>query len=361
MAARLDDNYEIVAGVLSSKPEKAIIAGLELGLPEDRVYTDVIEMLEREGALESGAEVIAIMTPNDSHVSYAINALKRGFHVICDKPMTNSVEDAKELHKCVKTTGKLFCLTHNYSGYPMVRQMRAMIESGDLGELRLVQVEYVQGGKADESKIDDPNAPRGWKFNKEKSGPSLVLGDIGSHAHHLIRYTTGLEITEVCAEVGAIVPNRVVDDYAGALLHMEKGVRGNFWVTQAAAGKENGLKIRISGSKGTVEWLQEIPQVLEFTPLNAPKMVFSPNGPGTYPLSQRACRIVKGHPEGFPEAFANLYSDFASTVRSFITGKEVDPLANTYPDSYDGLIGIKFIDAMIRSSNSGSSWVELGV
>lgn len=359
MAARLDNRYELVASVLSSDPAKARATGIEIGIPADRAYGSVEELIAGERKRQDGADVIAIMTPNDSHYPYAMAALDGGFHVICDKPMTNSLQDAETLHDRVVSSGLVFCLTHNYTGYPMVRQARAMVEGGELGEIRLVQVEYVQGGKADESRPDNLTGPRSWKFSPEKGGPSLVMGDIGTHAHNLLRYITGLEVLEVCGERGAIVPGRKVDDYAGALLHLEKGARGSFWVTQAAAGVENSLKIRVSGNKGTIEWFQEVPQQLLFRPLGSPVQIRTPNGPGTLPLSARSSRIVAGHPEGFPEGFANIYSDAAEAIASGIAGTEPDPLAMTFPDAFDGLMGIKFVNALVRSSDRGGVWTPV--
>lgn len=359
MAARIDNRYELVASVLSSNPEKARREGLAIGIDGDRAYGSVPEMLEAEKKRDDGADVIAIMTPNNSHFPYAMAALEAGYHVICDKPMTNTVEQAEELHQKVVDSGLLFCLTHNYTGYPMIRQARAMVEAGELGTIRLVQVEYVQGGKADESTPDKTTGPRSWKFDPERGGPSLVMGDIGTHAHNLIRYVTGLEVTEVCAEAGAIVPERIVDDYAGALLRLEQGARGSFWVTQAAAGVENSLKIRISGTAGTIEWHQEFPQTLTFRPLGSPVQIRTSNGPGTLPLAARSTRIVAGHPEGFPEGFANIYKDAADSIACRIAGAETDPLAMTFPDSFDGLMGVRFVDAVINSSRSGSLWTPV--
>jgi predicted dehydrogenase len=359
MAARFDDLYELVAGVLSSDPERSALRGKEIGLPEERAYGSVAEMLDAEILRDEGADVIAIMTPNDSHFEYSMAALEHGFDVICDKPMTNSVEEARSLHEKVDVSGRIFCLTHNYSGYPMTRQARAMVSSGELGVIRLVQVEYVQGGKADENKVDPTSGPRSWKFDPRKGGPSLVLGDIGTHAHHLIRFITGQEVTEVCAEAGAVVPGRKVHDYAGALLHMENGARGSFWVTQAAAGVENSLKIRVSGTKGSLEWLQENPQTLTFKPLGNPVQIRTPNGPGTLPLAARASRIAAGHPEGYPEGFANIYKDAAEAIAARISGEKADPLAMHFPNSGDGLAGVLFVDAVIRSSNNSSSWEKI--
>ena len=359
MAARMDDRYELVAGVLSSDPAKSLAQGREIGLPEGRAYPSVEKMLSAESARSDRMDVVAIMTPNDSHFPYASAALRAGFHVICDKPMTNSLPEAEELDRLVASTGLVFCLTHNYTGYPMVRQARAMVEAGLLGTIRLVQVEYVQGGKAREE--DPPPGPgMPWRFDPAKGGPSLVLGDIGSHAHNLLRLVTGLEVEEVCAEVGAVVPGRRVHDFAGALLRLGGGARGSFWVTQAAAGMENCLRIRASGTKGTLEWQQESPQSLSWKPIDAAAQTFTSNGPGVLPFAKRASRIVKGHPEGFPEAFANIYSDAAEAIASRIAGSAADPLALHFPNSADGLEGLRFIEAALESSGRGGAWVRVG-
>lgn len=361
LAARLDDCYELVAGVLSSDPERAVARAREIGLPEGRGYGSVTAMLEAEKGRPDGAEVVAIMTPNDSHFPYAMAALDAGFHLICDKPMTKDLAEARQLHARVVETGRIFCLTHNYTGYPMARQARAMVAKGDLGTIRLVQVEYVQGNRADGSRPDPVSGPRSWKNIPEKSGPSLVLGDIGSHAHNLLRFITGLEVTELCAERGAIVPGRKVDDFAGALLRLDNGARGSYWVTQAAAGMGNGLQIRVSGTEGTIEWRQETPQFLTFRPLVQTGMAMETrvaNGPGTLPLAARSCRVVANHPEGFPEALANLYRDAAEAIAAKIAGVEPDPLALHFPTSADGLAGALFIDAVIRSSDGGC-WVKV--
>jgi predicted dehydrogenase len=355
-AARLDNRYELVAGVLSSNPKRAKKAGQEIGLAPERAYTNVMEMLDSEAALNNGTDVIAIMTPNDSHYEYAVAALDHGFDVICDKPMTNTLENAEKLHKKVEDTGLIFCLTHNYTGYPMVRQAKAMVMNEQVGTIRLVQVEYVQGGKADEN---DPVPSEGelpWRYDPIKGGPSLVMGDIGTHAHNLVRFITGLEIAEVAAEVGSIVPGRLVHDYAGALLRFDNGARGSFWVTQAAAGVENCLRIRVSGTKGSLEWMQEFPQALTFKPLRGPSENRTPNGPGTLPLAARSSRIVAGHPEGFHEGFANIYSDAAEAIAARRSGNEADPLAMYFPNSLDGLLGVRFVHSVIESSQANGKW-----
>lgn len=357
-AARIDDRYELVAGVLSSNPELAKKAGLDIGLTSERACTNVLEMLDTEITRDDGADVIAIMTPNDSHYEYAFAALERGFDVICDKPMTNTLEDAEKLHQKVQDTGLVFCLTHNYTGYPMVRQAKAMVMDGQVGTIRLVQVEYVQGGKADENDPDPSEGRLPWRYDPVKGGPSLVMGDIGTHAHNLVRFITGLEVAEVAAEVGSISPGRLVHDYAGALMRLDNGARGSFWVTQAAAGVENCLRIRVSGNKGSLEWMQEFPQVLTFKPLDGPAQNRTPNGPGTLPLAARACRIVAGHPEGFHEGFANLYSDAAEAIAARRSDIKADPLALYFPNSLDGLLGVRFVHRVIESSQAGGRWVE---
>ena len=357
-AARIDDRYELVAGVLSSNPQRAKSAGLEIALAPERAHTNVLEMLDSEAARPDGADVVAIMTPNDSHYEYAVAALERGFDVICDKPMTNTLAEAEQLHRKVQQTGLVFCLTHNYTGYPLVRQAKAMVMDGQLGIIRLVQVEYVQGGKAAENDPDPSAGKLPWRYDPLRGGPSLVMGDIGTHAHNLLRFITGLEVAEVAAEVGAIAPGRLVHDYAGALLRMDNGARGSFWVTQAAAGVENCLRIRVSGTRGTLEWMQEFPQSLTFKPLQGPSQNRTPNGPGTLPLAARASRIVAGHPEGFHEGFANLYSDAAEAIAARRAGAQPDPLALYFPNSLDGLLGVRFVHSVVESSQADGKWVK---
>jgi predicted dehydrogenase len=354
-AARIDDRYEIVAGALSSDPERSIAAGRNLGLEPERCYGGGFDLLGGEAARSDGADVVAIMTPNDSHHAYVIGALNRGFDVIVDKPITNTLGEALDVLERVNQTGLVLALTHNYTGYPMVRQARSMVQDGQLGDIRLVQVEYVQGGKADEND-PDPDGPVPWRYDPVKGGPSLVMGDIGTHAHNLVRFVTGLEVVELAAEVGHIAPNRLVDDYAGAMLRFDNGARGSFWVTQAAAGVENDLRIRVSGTKGTVEWMQEEPTRLIFRPLDGPAEIRTPNGPGTLPLAARASRIVAGHPEGFHEGFANVYSDAAEAIAARRAGVPVDPLADQFPQAIDGVLGVAFVEATIASSESGGAW-----
>jgi predicted dehydrogenase len=354
-SARRDDRYQIVTGIFSSDQAKSKKDASELGIESDRMYPDVKALLDGEASRKDGIDAVAIMTPNDSHFDYSMWALERGIDVICDKPMTNTLAEAEALHKKVQETGLVFCLTHNYTGYPMVRQAKAMVEAGELGTIRLVQVEYVQGGKADETKTFSPSD---WKFDPVRGGPSRVMGDIGTHAHNLTRFITGLEVDEVAAEVGAIVPKRIIHDFGGAMLRFENGARGSFWVTQAAAGVENCLRIRVSGTKGSLEWMQEFPQALTFKPLNGPSQNRTPNGPYTLPLSARCTRLVAGHPEGFPDGFANIYSDAAEAIAARRAGKPADPLALYFPNSFDGLMGVRFVDSVIASSEANGQWTK---
>jgi len=356
-AARLDGCYELIAGVVSSDPDRARAAGESLGFAPDRRYGDVQEMLQAEAAREDGIDVLAIMTPNDTHVPYGLLALERGLDVICDKPMARTVEEASELHRGVDASGLVFCLTHVYAGYPLVRQAREMVAAGDLGTVRLVEATYVQGGNARED--SDPTSPRSvWRKDPDRAGRSLVLGDIGSHAHHLIRFVTGLEVAEICADVGTAVPNRTFDDAAGALLRMSNGARGILWATQAAAGVENSLRLRVSGTGGTLEWDQETPMHLDFKPLDGARQMRTPNGPAATPLAKHSSRIVAGHPGGFIEAFANLYRDAAEAIAVRRAGGDPSDILEHLPDATDGLRGMEFIEAALRSSDAHGAWVR---
>ena len=352
-AARLDDRYRIVAAALSSDAERGRAAALRIGVPAERAYGSGADLIDREAARTDGADVVAVMTPNDTHREYSIAALQRGFDVICDKPLANSLGDALAVAQAVRDTGRVFALTHNYTGYPMVRQARAMVAAGQLGEIRLVQVEYVQGGNA-----GGPAGPARWRFDPARSGPSLILGDIGTHAHHLVCYVAGVELAAVSADVGAIVPGRRVDDYAGVLLRFTGRARGCLWATQAAAGVESSLGFRISGALGTVEWHQDRANELRFLPLDGPAQVRTRNGPGTLPLSARGSRIGKGHPEGFHEGFANIYADAAEAIAARRSGRAADPLALHFPTVEDGARGVRFVEAALDSSNAGGRWID---
>ena len=354
-ASRLDDRYQVVGAALSSDAERGRAAALRIGVPAERAYGSGAELIDREAARADGADVVAIMTPNETHRQYCIAALERGFDVICDKPLANSLDDALSVVRAVRESGRVFALTHNYTGYPMVRQARAMVAAGQLGEIRLVQVEYVQGGNAT---VDAGSDGVRWRFDPARSGPSLILGDIGTHAHHLVCYVADVELQAVAADVGAIVPGRQIHDYAGVLLRFAGGARGCLWATQAAAGVESSLGFRISGALGTVEWHQDRANELRFLPLAGPAQARTRNGPGTLPLSARGSRVGKGHPEGFHEGFANIYADAAEAIAARRCGATPDPLALHFPTVEDGARGLKFVEAALASSAAGGGWVD---
>ena len=354
-AARFDDRYEVVGGVLSSNPERSRAAGRALGWARERAYGDVDEMLAAETARPDGVDVVAIMTPNDSHYPLACRWLDVGRDVICDKPLTTNLDDARDLVARVRASGLVFCTTYNYSAYPMVRQARAMVADGEIGHLRLAQVEYIQPQLAMRPDLEDPDY---WRFHAGRSGPSAILGDIGTHAWQLLHSVTGAEPQAVCAEVGPVVPERRFDDTAGVLLRYANGARGILWVTQAAAGAEHGLKFRIHGAEGGLEWIQDDPSWLVHMRLGQPRRMLSRGGPGLKPAAERASRIAIGHPEGTHQAFANLYSDVAEAVVARLTGTPADPLALDFPTVEDGARGIAFVIAAKASAEAGGVWTD---
>ncbi len=356
-AARLDDRYEVVASALSSNPERSRSGGRAIGVAEDRAYGTFEEMIERECQRDDSIEVLAVMPPNGEHYAACCAGLERGMDVICDKPLTTKLEDSLDLVRRVRDGGLVFCTTYNYTGYPMVRQARAMVAAGELGEIRLVHLEYVQGHLA--TNVENTEEKKdAWRFKSEQVGASLVAGDIGVHSHHLGAYVTGLELTSLCADVGAVVPGRVADDYAGFLLRYENGARGVMWLTQAAAGAEHGLHIRVHGEKGGLDWHQEHPNHLRFMPLGRPAQLMSRGGPGLRPEADRCIRVSIGHPEGYHEGFANLYADASEAIAARRTGTKPDPLAMDFPTVEDGARGVKFVDATVESSRKGSTWVD---
>jgi predicted dehydrogenase len=355
-AARLDGRYEIVAGVVSSDPAKARAAAAAFGIP--RSYGTVEEMLAAETARPDALEAVAVMTPNDRHHAVASAALAHGLDVICDKPMTTTLDDARDLAARVQQAGTVFCLTHNYSGYPMVRQARAMVAAGAIGALRAIQVEYLQAGMA--ARVESgPLTPKlRWKLDAERAGPSLVLGDIGTHAHQLACYVSGLPLTSLAADLGALVPGRAVDDYAAMLLRFGESVRGQLFASQALAGTENDLNLRVFGESGLIEWRQNEPNRLRHAPLGTAARLLARGDPDLLPEAARLTRIPRGHPEGFREAFANLYRDAAEAIAARRLGRAPDPLAE-FPGVADGARGVAFIDAAIRSRAANGAWVQL--
>lgn len=356
-AARLDDRYEIAAGVLSSDPQRSRAEGAAAGLPESRAYGTLEEMLNAEARRDDPIDAVAIMTPNHRHHPDCTAVIERGLHVICDKPLALSHAEAADIAARVRDAGVVFCLTHNYSGYPMVRQARAMVKAGELGDIRQVRVEYVQGGLS--SFVDADPPPRlAWRLDRARGGPSAVLGDIGTHAHQLVRFVTGLEVSRIAADVGATVPGRTADDYAAMLLRFDNGARGSLWVTQAASGAENLLSLKVYGSRGGLEWEQNAPNHLKHTAQGEPARTLSRGLPGLSLAAKRATRIPPGHPEGFHEAFANVYADAAEAIAACMSGTAADPLALDFPTVDDGVAGMSFVEAAIASSRSGGGWVD---
>ncbi|MFO1037168.1 MAG: Gfo/Idh/MocA family oxidoreductase [Geminicoccaceae bacterium] len=355
-AARLDERFEVVAAALSSDPDRSREAAGDLLITPDRAYPDWHRLIEGERNRDDGIDALAVMTPNGSHFAIASAALDAGFDVICDKPLTTNLADAMALVRKVRETGLVFCTTYNYAAYPMVRQAKAMVAAGEIGEVRQIHVTYVQGHNA--TLVEADPSRRGWRFDPEEAGASLILGDIGSHAHHLGAYVGGTELVSVLADVAATVPGRTSDDYAALLLRFANGARGTMWVTNAAAGGEHGLGFRIFGSKGGLEWHQEQPNELRHRRLGGFEEIQTRRLHGALtPLGERATRVEIGHPEGYVEAFANLYKDVAEAIVARRTGTPCDPLALEFPTVVDGARGIAFIEAAVASGLSGR-WVD---
>ncbi|MBS9478679.1 Gfo/Idh/MocA family protein [Ancylobacter radicis] len=355
IAARLDGQFELVAGALSSTPEKAHASAQALGL--DRSYDDFTAMAEAEATRADGVEAVAIVTPNHRHAGPAIEFLKRGIHVICDKPLTATMDEARQLAEVARASRALFILTHNYTGYPMVRQARAMVAAGDLGTIRLVQVEYVQEWLTEAAETKGSKQAE-WRTDPARSGAGGATGDIGTHAYNLACFVSGLEPQALAADLSSFVPGRALDDNAHVLLRFAGGAKGMLWASQVAPGNENGLRLRVYGEKGGLEWAQEDPNRLWFTPFGEPKRLITRNGAGAGPEAARMSRIPPGHPEGYLEAFANLYAEAARAIRAHQAG-EAPPLGTTYPTLADGLAGMRFVEACVQSSQANAAWVTL--
>jgi predicted dehydrogenase len=353
IAARMDGRYDIVAGALSSDPQRSRDMAIELGIESARAYASWSEMIAQEAERDDRIDVVAIMTPNESHHPICIAALDAGFHVVCDKPLAVTLEQAQDIERKVQETGAEFCVTYCYTGFPMVRQASEMIRHGELGEVRQVHLQYVQ------SYLAGLELPDAWRMDAARAGKSLVLMDIGTHAFHLGGYVTGKKVTRLSADVGSAIPGRVVDDYVSALLHYENGARGSLWVTNAAAGSEHGLSFRIHGDKGGLEWHQEEPNRLIHRRQGGFEQIITRRLDSLVSDSaRRSTRISIGHPEGYLEAFANLYTEFAERVAERILGADKSKLERLYPGVSDGVDGLRFVDAAVASSQSGR-WQQI--
>ncbi len=357
IAARLDDKFELVAGALSSTPERSMRSGEALGLDPRRTYGDFKQMAIRESRLKDGIEAVAIVTPNHMHFPVAREFLRRDIHVICDKPLTSTLRDAKKLARLVELGDAVFVLTHNYAGYPMVRQARELVRSGELGTIRLVQVEYAQDWLAEPLELTGQKQAA-WRTDPERSGAGGATGDIGTHVYHLAEFVTGLKAEALAADVHTFVPGRKLDDNAHVLLRYEGGAKGMLWCSQVAVGHENGLKLRVYGTRGALEWAQEDPNHLEWSRIGEPRRRLTRSGHGAGRAAARATRIPSGHPEGYLEAFATIYSEAAAAINAKKSGAPLDAEV-LYPTVHDGVRGVAFVQSCVESSRRGGAWVKL--
>ena len=356
IAARMDGRYRLVAGAFSRTPERNRAMGEELALSPDRVYADYRDMAEKERAREDGVEAVAVVTPNDSHVPISTCFLRHGIHVLCDKPLANSLADAETLREVVDESGCVFALTHNYAGYPMVREARARIAAGELGAVRIVQAEYASGTRSRlvEAEGDEKTA---WRTNPSIGGPSAVLCDLGVHAHHLLRFITGCEVDAVSASLATVVAGRTSHDDAQVSLRLGGGARGALWASYVAAGNRNGLRLLVCGETGSLEWWQERPEILSLHTLGGSSRRLHRGDAGLSADARAATRVKAGQPEGFLEAFANIYRDVAGWIRTPAGQRDHAP----WPAAgvHDGIAGMRFIEACVASDRAGAAWTEV--
>ena len=357
IALRLDGNYELVAGSFSSNFDNSKETGKDLGLAEDRIYETYQEMAEKESARSDGIHVVAIVTPNHLHVPIAKIFAEKGIHIICDKPLALSTKEAIELKNIVENKKIIFALTHNYTGYPMVRHARSLIQKNDLGSIRVVQAEYPQDWlttKAEDSGLKQAE----WRTDPKRSGDGGCIGDIGTHAFNLIRFITGLEVDELSADIHTFVKGRLLDDNAQIMLRFKGGAKGAIWSSQVAVGNENNLKIRVFGENGGLEWRQEDPNYLYYTKFGHPTHKITRGSGSASEEANEVTRIPPGHPEGYLEGFANIYSDVYKRLFAQTNKQNYDQSNDCYPTIYDGVEGMRFIETVLESNNNNSKWVE---
>lgn len=353
IAARIDDRYELVAGALSSTPEKSAASAEALGIA--RSYGSFEDMAAAEAAREDGIEAVAIVTPNHVHCAASAAFLKHGIHVICDKPLTSTMEDAHALVAAAEASSAKFILTHNYTGYPLIRQARQMVADGTLGKIRVVQAEYAQDWLTQPLEGEGVKQAE-WRTDPARSGAGGCVGDIGTHAFNLAGFVTGLTLDSLAADLDSFVEGRRLDDNVHVLLRYAGGAKGMLWSSQVAPGNENRLTLRVYGEKGGIEWGQENPNVLHYTPYGEPTRILTRGGSGALPANLDATRIPPGHPEGYLEGFANIYNEAADVI---LADREDKIVAHVLPSVQDGLQGMKFIDACVRSSASDAAWVKV--
>lgn len=359
IAARMDDQYELLAGCFSSDAERSIASGADLRIGSGRTYTSFAEMAKAEARRKDGIEAVAIVTPNHLHAPVAMQFLKRGIHVICDKPLTATLPEAKRLANAAAKSGVIFALTHNYTGYPMIRQAKAMVEAGTLGEIRLVQVEYAQDWLS--LPLEETGQKQAlWRTDPAQSGAGGATGDIGTHAFNLASFVTGLSLQELSADLQSFVPGRRLDDNAHILLRYSSGARGMLWCSQVASGNENALRLRVYGTKAGIEWEQENPNYLWITPQGSPRYRLTRGHPESDPASLRMTRVPAGHPEGYLEGFANIYAEVARAIRAARTCQPPSTDV-TFPGLREGVEGVAFVDACVRSSRKNAAWTTLAL
>jgi len=357
IALRLDGYYELVAGSFSSNFDNSKETGKDLGLAEDRIYETYHEMAEKESARSDGIDVVAIVTPNHLHIPIAKIFAEKGIHIICDKPLALSSEEAINLKNIVESKKLIFALTHNYTGYPMVRHARSLIQKGDLGSIRVIQAEYPQDWlttKAEDSGLKQAE----WRTDPKRSGGGGCIGDIGTHAFNLIRFITGLEVDELSADIHTFVKGRLLDDNAQIMLRFKGGAKGAIWSSQVAVGNENNLKIRVFGENGGLEWRQEDPNYLYYTKFGHPTQRITRGSGSASKEANDVTRIPPGHPEGYLEGFANIYSDVCKVLFAQINKQNYEQSNDCYPTIYDGIEGMRFIETVLESSKNNSKWVR---
>jgi predicted dehydrogenase len=358
MASRLDDRYILCAGALCSDAKKAVSSALSIGISQERSYSTYQEMAATESDLVDGIEVVAIVTPNHLHHPIAKEFLLAGIHVICDKPMTINTQEARELIDLAKTSNLMLAVTYNYSAYPMIRHARAMVQSGELGKLRVVQTKYTQDWLTEP--LENTNHKQAhWRVDPKKSGVGGCVGDIGTHAYHLSCFVTQLKATSLCADLSSFVDGRRLDDNAHIMIRYKGNTKGMIWSSQVAPGNGNNLEIQIYGDKGGLVWRQEQPNELIFSPINKPSQTLLRGSPDLSENANALSRVPVGHPEGYIEGFANLYREIADALMIYRSGKKPSAGDILFPTGEDGYDGVSFIEAAVKSNNKGSVWVSL--
>jgi predicted dehydrogenase len=357
IAARMDDQYVLVAGALSSDPQRAKASGEDLGLDPERIYSDYQVMAKSEAQRNDGIEAVSVVTPNHLHFPVAKAFMEAGIHVICDKPLVHTSRQAKALMALEKKTSLIFALTHNYSGYPMIRQAKEMVEAGELGEIRVVQAEYPQDWLT--TKLEDEGHKQaGWRTDPKLTGIGGCVGDIGTHAYQLACYVSGLTLESLSADLSTFVKGRKVDDNVNILLRFRGGARGMLWASQVAPGNENGLRLRVYGTKGGLDWTQADPNYLWFTPFGEQKRLITRGGAGSGAAAARVTRVPPGHPEGYLEGFANIYTEVARAIKAKRQGRKNWEKSVQFPGLDDGARGVAFIEAAVKSSKANGRWMK---